>query len=290
MLYLQSLVLGLVQGITEFFPISSSAHLVIVPYLFHWVYQGLVYDVALHFGTLIAIILFFWRDWVDIIDSAFSPSRHCEESSTRQSPANAGPTFVGDSSQAQNDKNEYPKGLLWMLLVGTIPGGIAGVLLEKQAENAFRSPLVIAINLLVFGLIIYLSDRYSKKELPLTKITYKNALLVGLAQMLAIVPGVSRSGSTMAAGRAIGLKREVAARFSFLLAAPIMLGSTLYEARHFTSDMFSIHFALAFLTSLIFGWLAIKYLLKYLQRGNFAIFAWYRAALALVVIAVYFLR
>jgi len=283
MIYLQPLVLGLVQGVTEFFPISSSAHLVVVPYLFNWTYQGLVYDVALHFGTLIAIIIYFWRDWVSIIGSAFT---------AKPTPEESGPTSREGFALKPNTYNliPYPKGLLWMLLAATIPGGIAGVLLEKQAENIFRSPLLIAINLLVFGIVIYLVDKYSKKNISINKINYKSALLVGLAQMLAIVPGVSRSGSSMAAGRLIGLKRDAAARFSFLLAAPIMLGSALYEVRHFSNDMLSIHFALAFIGSLVFGWLAIKYLLKYLQRGSFGVFAVYRAVLAVIVIAIYFLR
>jgi undecaprenyl-diphosphatase len=284
MLLLQSVILGIVQGIAEFLPISSSAHLVVVPYLFNWSYQGLVFDVALHFGTLLAIVIIFWKDWVKIISSAFS------NNGQRKTDNDILSREVGSDSSGVGLSYQYPKGLFWMLILGTIPGGLAGVFLEEQAATVFRSPLLVAINLAIFGLIIYLLDRFAKRDLSIAKMTYGKTLIIGIAQMLALVPGVSRSGSTMAAGRAIGLKRQDAARFSFLLAAPIMLGTALFEARHFTTEMLTADFLIALVLSLVFGWLAIKYLLKYLERGNFAIFAWYRAALALAVIVVYLLR
>jgi undecaprenyl-diphosphatase len=186
--------------------------------------------------------------------------------------------------------NSYPKNLLWILIAATIPGAIAGVLLEKQAETVFRNPLLVAINLVVFGIIIWAVDRYAKKSYKLSHIRLKPAILIGLAQMLAIVPGVSRSGSTMAAGRAIGLSRPDSARFSFLLAAPIMLGTALYEFRHVTRQMADLGFFIGILASMIFGFIAIKYLLKYLQKGNYAIFTWYRIIIAVIVVIVYVLR
>lgn len=267
----EPIILGIVQGITEFLPISSSGHLVIMPWLFNFQNFSLTFDVALHFGTLLAIVVFFWNDWVRIFRSAFST----------------------ESKKADSYKLEassYPKNLLWIIIFATIPGVIAGVLLEKQAETIFRNPLLIAINLAVFGIIIWAIDRYSKKSYQLKAVSYKLGFLVGLAQMLAIVPGVSRSGSTMAAGRAIGLTRPDSARFSFLLAAPIMLGTAIYQSRHVTLEMADLGFFLGIITSAIFGFIAIKYLLKYLQKGNYAIFTWYRIVLAIIVVVVYMLR
>lgn len=272
---LHALILGLIQGLAEFLPISSSAHLVVVPYLFGWKYQGLTFDVALHFGTLMAIIAYFWRDWLKIIKDGFSKSKK------EPSP---------EATSYKLTAISYPKNLLWVIIFATIPGAMAGALLESQAESAFRNPLLIAINLAAFGIIIWAIDRYAKKSYKLQDVSYKLGLLVGLAQMLAIVPGVSRSGSTMAAGRAIGLTRPDSARFSFLLAAPIMLGSALYKLKNISEINFDLAFIVSMLASLIFGFIAIKYLLKYLQKGNYAIFTWYRIVLAIIVVVVYVLR
>jgi undecaprenyl-diphosphatase len=297
--FIHSIILGAVQGISEFLPISSSAHLVLVPYLFKWQDQGLIFDVALHFGTLLAIIIFFWKDWISIIARAIShkkqdtsnPSTTLEagKAQTNLKPQILNPNEANLASKA-NEAEAYPKNLLWILLVATIPGAIAGALLEKQAETIFRSPLLIAINLIVFGLIIWLIDKYSKKNYQLSAINFKLAFYVGLAQMLAIIPGVSRSGSTMSAGRIIGLNRPDSARFSFLLAAPIMLGSALFEARHLTNLTLNASFYIGIISSMIFGLIAIKYLLQYLQKGNYAIFTWYRVILALIVIIVFLIR
>lgn len=277
--------LGFIQGISEFLPISSSAHLVIVPYLFRWQYQGLAFDVALHFGTLLAIIAYFWKDWVVIIANAIRPNH------VSRSTYHAGEDKVPDTQYAiPNTNTNYPRNLLWVILIATIPGIIAGVLLESFAATAFRSPLLIAINLFIFGIIIWAIDRYATTDYKLQTIDWKSGLIIGFAQMLAIVPGVSRSGSTMAAGRAIGLTRPDSARFSFLLAAPIMLGSAIFELKNISEISFDFSFVLAMATSLIFGFIAIKYLLKYLQRGNYAIFTWYRAVIAIIVIIVYVLR
>lgn len=285
--FIQSIVLGAVQGITEFLPISSSAHLVIVPYLFKWQYQGLVFDVALHFGTFLAIVIFFWKDWIKIIANAIKPQNSnvkCQKYGTNHHP------YKANEANSANKLVNYPKNLLWIILVATIPGAIAGALLEKQAETIFRSPLLIAINLIVFGIIMWLIDKYYTKNYKLSNINYKTAFYIGLAQMLAIVPGVSRSGSTMSAGRAIGLNRPDSARFSFLLAAPIMLGSAMFEVRHLANLTINASFYIGIITSLIFGLIAIKYLLQYLQKGNYAIFTWYRVILAIIVIVVFLLR
>lgn len=321
-----SLLLGVVQGIAEFLPISSSAHLVILPYLFGWSWSGLTFDVALHFGTLFAIIIFFWRDWLIILKSGLSltkiPIKRNYHPSlklwTAGESTNQGHTatvshlagvppkadrqyhlrgdernYESKASQTINDQLStinYPKHLLWMILLATVPGVLAGYFLEGQAATIFRSPLLIAVMLAVFGIIIWLIDKYSKKGIQLSVIDYRSALLIGLCQALAIIPGVSRSGATMAAGRIIGLDRQSAARFSFLLSAPIIFGSAVFEARHLTVEMLNTSLILAFLASAIFGFFAIKYLLKYLEKGGFGIFAIYRLILAIVVIAVYLVR
>ena len=288
---IQSIVLGTTQGITEFLPISSSAHLVLVPYLSRWQDQGLVFDVALHFGTLLAIIIYFWQDWTSIIARAISRKKQdtSNKIQTNSKSQISTPNEANSASKA-NEAKSYPKNLLWILLVATIPGAIAGMILEKQAESVFRSPILIATNLIVFGLIIWLIDKYSKKSFKLSTLNFKLAIFIGLAQMLAIIPGVSRSGSTMSAGRIIGLNRPDSARFSFLLAAPIMLGSALFEARHLASITLDASFFIGIISSLVFGLIAIKYLLQYLQKGNYAIFTWYRVILAIIVIVVFLLR
>jgi len=256
---IDSIVLGIFQGISEFLPISSSAHLVVIPYIFNWQWQGLVFDVALHFGTLLAILVFFANDWRKIL-------------------------------RIDKTEGDLPKSFFWMIIAGTIPGALAGVFFENLAATVFRTPILIATTLFVFGIIIYFIDRLAKRDINIKNITYKQALLVGLGQMLAIVPGVSRSGVTMAVGRLIGLKREAAARFSFYLAAPIMLGAALFELRHFSLEMLDFPFFSAFLLSFLFGLLAIKYLLEYLKKGSFAVFAWYRIVLAIVVVVIYLQR
>jgi undecaprenyl-diphosphatase len=285
----------------------------------------LVFDVALHFGTFLAILIFFWKDIITIFRSAFI--RNTLSSSSFPRKRESADNRI-DSRLRGNDSNGqmYPQGMLWIILLATIPGAIFGALLEKQAETWFRDPWLIAINLAVFGVVIWWVDKYSRPVIPtemeesynfkdpsaplrfarddttkndrddkgksisLKNISLKQAFLIGLAQCLAIVPGVSRSGSTMAAGRALGLNRPDAAKFSFLLAAPIMVGSALFELRHFTSSMITTGFVLAFLAALVFGLLAIKYLLKYLERGSFAVFAWYRLVLALIIIVVFLSR
>jgi undecaprenyl-diphosphatase len=308
-LIIHSILLGVVQGITEFLPISSSAHLVILPYLFGWQWQGLVFDVALHFGTLIAILIFFWHDITGIFASAFTPRSQISDLRSQNENLEIENSLKITPKGSRREKlkiDNYPRNMLWMILLATIPGAVIGALLEKQAETWFRDPWLIALNLAAFGIVIWLVDRNRSRnsgnraqaseyrdprpEASLRAITLKQALTIGLAQCLAIVPGVSRSGATMAAGRALGLKRPEAAKFSFLLAAPIMFGSAVFEARHFSISMLTSEFVVAFLAALVFGLLAIKYLLKYLERGSFAVFAWYRFVLALIVIIVFLMR
>lgn len=258
-----SIFIGAVQGLSEFLPISSSAHLVIIPYFFGWVYNGLAFDVALHFGTVIAILVFFWNDWADLISQAIS--------------------------RKQKNKN-YPINFLWQIVVATIPAAIIGVLLQNKIEKYFHSPLLIAINLAVFGILLWLVDKYARRDRKVSKVTYLQSLIVGTAQSIALVPGVSRSGITILTSRSLGFDRESAARYSFLIGTPAMIGAFLLEIRKVTPGELNLSFFAGIVTSAIVGYFAIKYLLAYLKKGNLLVFTLYRLVLAAIIISVFFIR
>jgi undecaprenyl-diphosphatase len=263
---LQSIILGVTQGVSEFMPISSSAHLVLIPYLFHWQYNGLVFDTALHLGTVLAIIFYFYNDWVGIIKMGF----RCQKSGVKQ------------------QTTALPANFLWQIIIATIPAGIAGLILENYVEKYLHSPLLLAINLIVFGLVLWLTDKMAKSEQEIGKITFKQSLIVGVSQCLALIPGVSRSGITMVASRGLGLKREDAAKFSFLLGTPAMIGAFLLQARKLDSTDLNLVFFMGVIFSALAGFLAIKFLLAYLKKSNFSIFLWYRIILAVIVLTVFF--
>lgn len=259
---LQAAVLGAVQGLTELLPISSSAHLYLVPTLLGWTYGGLAFDVALHGGTLLALVVAFWNDWLTMLREAFSP----------------------DAAVARAAR------LLWArLVVATIPAAIVGKLLSASAEHLRALPLQAA-TLFVFGLLLWLADRFTAPGRETRSPSWAQALGMGLAQCLALVPGVSRSGVTMTAGRAQGLSRISAARFSFLLATPITLGALLLEAGKVPRDLPVSTLAIGVVTSAVFGVLAIRLLLGLLRRTGFGVFFAYRAALAIGILAFWFAR
>lgn len=260
-------VLGLVQGLGEFLPISSSAHLIIVPWLFNWPDPGLGFDVALHWGTLLAVIAYFWQD-VWLLIRGFI---HSLKSSTRDAA------------------NIYQK-LSWLIIIASVPCAIIGYLLESKAEAAFRDPLLIAVTLSAFAAILFVADTWSKRGKNLDRITGLDALLIGCSQALAIFPGVSRSGATIATGLGLGFKREDAARFSFLMSIPIIFGAGLVSFKHFHEGVTASELIAGFVTAAVFGYLSIKYFLRYISRHDFKIFVWYRIALAALVMAVVFLR
>ncbi len=264
---LHALVLGLVQGLGEFLPISSSAHLIVVPWLFNWPDPGLGYDVALHWGTLLAVLVYFRWDVYNLIRGFW----HSLFKSTR------------DAS------NIYQK-LAWLIIIASVPGAVLGKLLEAKAEEAFRSPLLIAATLSGFAAILLVADFLGKKIKNLDKISGRDALLIGLSQALAVIPGVSRSGSTIASGLGLGFKREDAARFSFLMSMPIIFGAGLTQFKNFGKGASHIELAVGFLSAAVFGFLSIKYMLRYIVRHDFRIFAWYRIVIAIVILAVFFLR
>lgn len=256
----QAIIYGIIQGLGEFLPISSTAHLTLAPWIFGWKDPGLTFDVALHMGTLLAVVIFFWRDWIRLIKSGF--------------------TNIGSNEGK----------LFWFIVIACIPGGIIGMLFESQVETTFRNPALIGIMLIIMGAILYIADKTSRKDVDIEHIGFKRSFLIGVSQALAIIPGVSRSGVTMAAGRWLKVKREDAARFTFLLSTPIILGSGLYEVK----DLKDVHvdalpFAIAIIVSAIVGVMSIRFLLNYLKKKGFGVFAVYRLILGLAVIAIWLL-
>lgn len=255
----QSLVLGVVQGLSEFLPISSSGHLVIFPWLFGFSDPGLSFDVALHAGTLIAVLGYFWRDWCNIF-------------------------------RLRNDMPEYHgmSNALLFLVMATIPGAIAGAVLEKQAETIFRNPLLIAATLFVFGALLWVVDLRGRKTRSLESITLRDALAIGCAQAFAIVPGVSRSGITITAALARGIDRASAARFSFLLSTPIICAALLANAPALVSAGITVPFVVGVLSSAVSGYIAIFSLIRFVERASYRVFFWYRAAIALLIVSFFF--
>ena len=259
------LILGFIQGIAEFLPISSSAHLIIFRDIFG-IGAGissnmeLTFDVALHFGTLLAIGVFFFWDFIKMIQKGFT----------------------------KGVKDEDGK-ILWYLIAATIPAAIVGVLFEDAIENVIRSNyIVIALALAIMGIIIYLADKYSKQNKTIKKMTLKDAIIIGCSQVFALIPGFSRSGTTIATGRVLGLDRESAAKFSFFLSAPVVLGAVVLQLiKGSTWSVIAANmstFLLGIFVSFVIGLLCIKYLLKYLQKHNFKIFMIYRVVLAIIVV------
>ena len=265
MSFIEVLILGFIQGIAEFLPISSSAHLIIFRDIFGIgagmsANMELTFDIALHFGTLLAIGVFFFWDFIKMIQKGFT----------------------------KGVKDDDGK-ILWYLVAATIPAAIVGVLFEEPIEKIIRSNyVVIALALAIMGIVIYIADKYSKETKTIKKMTLKDAIIIGCSQVFALIPGFSRSGTTIAAGRILGLERESAAKFSFFLSAPVVLGAvTLQLIKGSAWSVIAANlstFILGILVSFIIGILCIKYLLKYLQKHNFKIFMIYRVILAIIVL------
>src|SRR3984957_10913702 len=252
----QAIVLGIVQGLTEFLPVSSSAHLILVPWLLKWQEDpGLAFDVVLHLGTLLALILFYWREWLEMAMSLFN----------------------GDQLRSR---------LQFLLIVASVPGAIIGVLLEKQAETIFRDPRLIAVTLATLGILLWAADAYGSKKRKIGDLTLLDAILIGLSQALAIIPGVSRSGSTITTARVLGIERADAANFSFLMATPIIAGAGLHEAHKAFHSGLTPQLGWGFAASAVFGLIAIVWLLSYVRTHTYRPFAIYRIMLAAVVVAV----
>ena len=286
MTILQAIILGIVQGLTEFIPISSSAHLVIIPWLFQWTdpaLESLTFDVALHLGTLLALLVFFAADWVKLIRAGIA------------------------SIVERKIGGDLDRRLAWLLVVGCIPGGIAGVLVESKITEWFHTPnapirpiamVTMGIIIALLGALLFLAERFARHERKMDKLSLKDAIAIGLAQAFAVFPGVSRSGSTITAGLALGLERQAAARFSFLLSAPIIAGAGLKSLWDILKDIKTgalaqsdlILFPIGFITAAVSGYLCIKYLLRFLQKNPTDLFVYYRWALAVLIVVVALVR
>lgn len=262
----QALVLGILQGLSEFLPISSSAHLALAPWLFNWPDPGLAFDVALHLGTLIAVLWYFRAEWGRLTRAAISilTSRRLDNPDKRR---------------------------VVYLIIATIPGAIGGLLLESRAESAFRSPLLIAVALMLMGLVLWLTDKIRSAARPLNGMRWPDALLIGLSQVLALVPGVSRSGATITAGRGLAFDRESAAKFSFLMSMPIIAAAAALKVPEVIRDSgITTPLLVGVLASAISGWLAISIVMHYVTRHSYGIFAVYRLVLGIIVLAVLYTR
>lgn len=258
---LQAIVLGVLQGLAEFLPISSSAHLALTPWIFGWESPGLAFDVALHVGTLAAVLWFFRDQWIVLARAAWR---------------------IALTRRVQTEEERR----VIFLIIATIPGGIGGLVLAEYAETVFRSPALIAATLILMGVILWAVDRYSRHERSLAEMRWTHALLFGLAQVLALVPGVSRSGATMTAGRGMGFHRESAAVFAFLMSMPITAAAAIYEVpKALAEGGLGVPIAAGVVASALSGWLAISVLLRYVTRHGFGVFAVYRIVLGLGVLA-----
>ena len=253
----QAIILGIVQGLTEFLPVSSSAHLNLFPWILGWNAMPEAFDVSLHIGTLLAMVIFFFKDWIRL--------------------------FVGGYNQVVKKKKNTDGTIFWYLVISTIPAGILSLVLDKISEKIFEKSLnlemlIISITLIIMGIILYIVDKKAKNKTRYEDITLKQSVIIGTSQGLAAAfPGVSRSGITMTVARALGVDREGAAKYSFLLATPITAAAVLVNVSNFKFT--SIAFWLGILTSFLVGILVIKFLLAFLKKGSFKAFAIYRIIL-----------
>lgn len=273
---LHALILALVQALTEFLPVSSTAHLILTPWLLGWEDHGLLFDIALHLGTLVAVLLYFAKTWIRLAFLAIGRE-----------------VWKPAPGEVDHDLYENPR-LMWLLVAATFPAGIAGLLLKDYVETVFRSPAVIGVMLIVVGLLIAAVERRGGLVRDLDNISFRDAMTVGCAQALALIPGTSRSGITITAAMFLGVTRHSAARFSFLLSTPIILGAGLkafldaMEQGGIPAEMHQA-FVVGVVASAVFGYAVIAFFLRYLQRATLRVFVYYRVILGIVVLAVTFL-
>lgn len=266
----QAVVLAIIQALTEFLPVSSSGHLAVAPWLFGWKDPGLVFDVALHLGTLVAVILYFFKDWLQIIAEGI------------------GLKFGQDPELRRNPR------LLWYLILGTIPGGLAGLAFNKQAESTWRNPYLIGAMLIIVGILMWVAERMSAERRDISQVTALDAGIIGAAQALALVPGTSRSGITITTSLFRDFDRPTAARFSFLLSAPIIAAAALkklwdiHKTGGIPHDMRAA-FAVGIVVSGVLGAVVIAFFLKYLRKNSLMPFVYYRIVFGIIVIALAYL-
>ncbi len=269
MTIIQAIILGIVQGLTEFLPISSSGHLLLVPWLFNWHFLldnpdlNKTFDVALHLGTFVAVLVYFWRE-VGTLIAAWVRS-------------------IGRRSLADPMAK-----LAWLLIVSTIPAALVGVLLESFIEDRLGKPWIIAVAMILFAGVMYLIDHIAKLDRELDGLTWFDALLIGIAQALALLPGVSRSGITMMTGLLLRLDRESAARYSFLMSIPVIGGAAAYKALEVARNGLpagtTTPFLVGMLSAALSGLVAIWFVLAYLKRHNFNLFVLYRIVVGVAVL------
>jgi len=267
----QVMVLGVVQGLTEFLPISSTAHLYLTSWLLGWQTEALSFDIMLHIGTLLAILIYFFKDWVQIIGQGFG-------------------IRVGS-----DDELKHNHMLLWLMAIATIPVGVFGYLFNKQAEGVWRTPYVMGTMLIVVGILMWVAENAGRRQRDLASLGLPDAVAIGAAQALAIVPGTSRSGITISMGLFRNLDRHAAARFSFLLSAPAIGGAaakTLWEIhkRHELRAMIDSSFVVGVLVSALTGTAVIAWFLYYLRRSSLRPFVYYRIIFGIIVLALAFIR
>ena len=261
----QAIILGIVQGLTELLPVSSSAHLKLLPWIFNWTMSE-SFDIALHLGTLLAITIFFFKDWIRLIKGGYEQI-------------------------AENKKSTEGK-IFWYIVAVTIPTGIVSLVLDKFSETICEKfgieMILIAAALIILGIVLYIVDKKSASETKLEDMTFKQSFLIGISQAIAAAfPGTSRSGITMTVARALKVDRESAAKYSFLLSTPIILAAVLVSLTEFE---LSLAFFAGLISSFLVGMVVIKFLLNYLKKGSFKVFAIYRVILGVIVIAITFIR
>jgi undecaprenyl-diphosphatase len=267
----QVVVLALVQGLTEFLPVSSTAHLYLSSWLLGWQTESLSFDIMLHLGTLLAVVLYFFRDWLQIIGQAFG-------------------AYSGSSDELRQNR-----ALLWLIIIGSVPVGVAGLLFNKQAETTWRNPWVMGVMLIAIGIVMWVAENKARKQRDLATVDVADAGFIGLAQALAVVPGCSRSGITISAGLFRNLTRESAARFSFLLSTPAITAAAakaLYEIHkeHGLHTLLSTEFVVGVTVSALSGCAVIAWFLRYLRGSGLRPFVYYRIVFGIIVLALAFIR
>jgi len=263
----QAVVLAVVQSLTEFLPISSTAHLTLAPWLLGWKDPGLTFDIALHLGTVAALIAYFFRDWVQLVVHGFGIRRYNRDPEISRNPR-----------------------LLWLLAIATVPVAVFGYLFKEQAETSWRSPFVIAGMLIAVGVLMYIAEKVGSNQADLAKVSLGDSVVIGLSQAVSIIPGTSRSGITISAGLLRDLNRAAAARFSFLLSTPALLGASvkafldLHKNGGLTPEM-QLPFLAGLLVSAVTGWLVIALFLRFLRNHTLLFFVYYRLVFGIIVIA-----
>lgn len=274
----QAIVLGVVQGVTEFLPISSTGHLRLIPRVFHWPDVGPTFDVALHFGTLLALLTYFWRDWIDVLR----------------------PVAAAIRGERRAASPHFGRSLFWGILIGCIPAVIAGYVFNKRIEQIETDSQLdtavmatVAAALVIVAVLLWAADRFgSKRKKKLAHMSFFDWIAIGTAQAVALIPGVSRSGATITVGLACGLDRDAAARFSFLLSTPIFIGAAALKLADVLQAGFPraevAPFVAGMVSATVVGYFVIRWLLGYVRQHSMNVFVWYRLALGAAILAVVF--